>query len=143
VGHLVHVDHGCTAVGDSGVDSNLDTEELAERWHLIATEPGRDDLVTRWSLQATPSPGDAFRSLRGVSCAATKACTAVGAQTSSASALAQRWNGSNWSIDRTPNPPETANSGLAGVSCTSVSTCMAVGFVITGSSTLTLAEKLS
>jgi hypothetical protein len=133
----------CTAVGDSAVDSSLDTHELAERWHVTATERGRDDLVVKWSLQATPSPGDAFRSLRGVSCASTRACTAVGTQTSSATTLAQRWNGLTWSIDRTPSSPGATSSGLAGVSCTSVNACIAVGFIISANNTLTLAERFS
>jgi hypothetical protein len=39
--------------------------------------------------------------------------------------LAERWNGTNWSIQETPNP--TTNSKLDGVSCTSAKACTAVG----------------
>ncbi len=42
-----------------------------------------------------------------------------------ASTLAEHWNGSAWSIVRSPSP--SANSGLNRVACISAADCMAVG----------------
>ncbi len=86
-----------------------------------------------------PSKGDDVRQgffgalvagalLRGVSCSAASACTAVGsvigASPSASHTLALRWNGSAWSAQRTPS--EAGNS-FAGVSCSSATSCVAVG----------------
>ena len=42
-------------------------------------------------------------------------------------ALAERWNGTSWSIERLANPPGSLNSTLQGVSCPSTTACTAVG----------------
>src|SRR5262249_2504885 len=84
----------CTAVGDDNIFGTSVT--LAERW----------DGKT-WTIQPTPNPSGATRiSLSGVSCTSATACTAVGNyQTSnSPGTLAERWNGSTWTIQTTPNP---------------------------------------
>lgn len=53
--------------------------------------------------------------------------------------LAEAWNGTSWSLLRTPSPGSFADE-LRGVSCTSSSSCMAVGdFTGTGNEH-TLAE---
>jgi hypothetical protein len=59
--------------------------------------------------------------------------------------LAERWNGSSWTVQTTPSPVGSYGSGLAGVSCTSLSTCNAVGYLYPNSSvfTDTLAESES
>jgi hypothetical protein len=41
--------------------------------------------------------------------------------------LAERWNGSSWKIQPTPNPPGAISSTLSGVSCTAAAACTAVG----------------
>jgi hypothetical protein len=41
--------------------------------------------------------------------------------------LAERWNGSRWSIERTPRPTGSATSELLGVSCPTSRECIAVG----------------
>jgi hypothetical protein len=78
-----------------------------------------------------------------VSCTAGGACTATGdTATASANAtLAQRWNGTKWSIQRTPNPKGGSSIELAGVSCAAVRVCTAVGQYYNGTATLTLAER--
>ena len=109
----------CVAVGTAVNDSAIPVGLFSERWD------GR-----RWQLQAAPmpagSPGSFFA---GVSCTSPSACTAVGARTDGAGnpvgTLAERWDGSNWSIQRTPNPPP--GGVLAGVSCTSMTACTAAG----------------
>jgi hypothetical protein len=46
--------------------------------------------------------------------------------------LAERWNGSTWGIQATPDPTGTTEAELTGVSCpASVTTCMAAGFYAT------------
>jgi hypothetical protein len=120
----------CVAVGSS----NNDQLTLAEVWN-----------GTSWKIQHTPNPAhSAGASLSGVSCTAPSACTAVGeyAGPSGEVSLAERWNGTAWSIQPTANPPGSGNIvDLTGVSCTSGSTCTAVGaFFNTNGSGGTLAE---
>jgi hypothetical protein len=108
---------------------------LAERWD-----------GTAWTIRATPNPSGAQRSvLSAVSCASATACTAVGSYTNSAGTqltLAERWNGTGWTIQPTPNPIGSTGSGLSDVSCTSATTCTAVGSGSGGTSTsVTLAER--
>jgi hypothetical protein len=102
----------CTAVGRSGAGP------LAERWN-----------GTRWSIQATPNPPQGNGFLSGVACTSATTCIATGASnpfTPSATTLAERWNGTRWTLQVTPNPPQGGGE-LNGVSCTSVSACIAVG----------------
>ena len=124
----------CTAVGDSPLN-DVSKVTLAETWN-----------GTSWSVQATPNPSDATSSdLLGVSCTSATACKAVGDYTDSGGAthtLAERWNGSSWSIQMTPNPEGAAASVLNGVSCTAGAACTAVGdSTDTGGSQVTLAER--
>ena len=109
----------CTAVG--GYDNSAHTLlAFAEVWD-----------GTSWTLQATPSPAGALYSfLRSVSCTSAGACIAVGDQatiTSANAPLAERWDGTHWSIQVTPslsvNPAQ-----LYGVSCSSADACTAVGY---------------
>jgi hypothetical protein len=106
----------CTAVGRSG-NNNL---TLAEVWN-----------GTSWKIQPTPNPAHSDNDVLGsVSCTSPSACTAVGDFTrpSGQVSLAERWNGTSWSVQPTPNPPGSGNTVyLPGVSCTSGSTCTAVG----------------
>jgi hypothetical protein len=109
----------CTAVG--GYDNSAHTLlAFAEVWD-----------GTSWSLQATPSPAGAFYSfLRSVSCTSANACTAAGDQgtiTSANAPLAERWDGTSWSIQATPSPSANPTQ-LFGVSCSSADACTAVGY---------------
>jgi len=109
----------CTAVGTSTNSAGLGVT-LAERWNGI-----------RWGIQKTPDPaGSLSAALVGVSCTSPRSCTAVGDYFSGGRDrnLAEHWNGTSWSIQRTPNPPGAAESDMSGVSCTSPSACAAVGF---------------
>jgi hypothetical protein len=100
--------------------------------------PTRQDLTLAesldrgtWSIEATPNPpGPAFSVLGGVSCTAPNACTAVGyvEGPSKTVTLAERWNGTEWTIQDTPNPAGDKTSRLTGVSCSSQSLCTAVGY---------------
>src|SRR5215469_912521 len=118
----------CMAVGTyvkaSGIGVNL-----AEQWN-----------GTSWRILPTPNPsGIAFSGLLGVTCTSASACMAVGASTTTTGAarpVAERWNGTRWTIQAAPNPPQGGGS-LNGVSCTSASACTAVGASNAG----TLAER--
>jgi hypothetical protein len=86
----------CSAVGYyassliSGVP--LETKTLAESWNGAG-----------WTIKTTPNPaGKPYNALLGVSCSSASACTAVGGFTETllgpSSPLAERWNGSAWSL---------------------------------------------
>lgn len=130
----------CTAVGSSGpllvwlgsltgrpfaamaqwfAAKPLKTTTLAERWN-----------GARWRVEPTPNPaGSSNSTLNGVACSSRRACIAVGSAVAGTVLvpLAERWNGSQWSIERTPRPPRSKNSELLGVSCPTPNDCMAVG----------------
>ena len=123
----------CTAVGDD--ENSADTSvSLAERWN-----------GTAWAVQSTPTPtGSQATYFDAVSCFSASACTAVGNYVSSAGisvSLAERWNGTSWSVQSTPNPSGATGSFLEGVSCTSASACTAVGYYLTSGTFQTLAEN--
>lgn len=111
----------CTAVGDYVKDGTV--VALAERWN-----------GTKWSLQRTPNPtGNRSSELEGVFCTSKDLCTAVGWLDSSSRGryapltLAERWNGTSWSLQTTPNAGGAENV-LYGISCTSKSACTAAGY---------------
>jgi len=80
-----------------------------------------------------------------VSCTSAQACTAVGdhgASTSPNLTLAERWNGTAWTIQDTPNPVGATASELRGISCISASACTAAGdYFGSRGPPLTLAES--
>jgi len=114
----------CTAVGTYFTPTEV--RVLAERWN-----------GTTWSVQATPelkSPFDFVPELLGVSCPESNVCVAVGQYEKGRGkeALIERWNGSSWQLQETPNPTgheasESVRWGLSSVSCVSASECAAVG----------------
>ena len=104
----------CKAVGSSG------NETLVESWD-----------GTSWSTDTTPKiPNATESSFSDVSCTSTIACTAVGyyldntvGAQGARLTLAERWNGTNWTAEQTPDPPvvETeAATSLASTSATVV-----------------------
>ena len=119
----------CTAVGFSFDPSA--SPALAERWD-----------GTSWSIQATPNPAGASRAaLNAVSCTSATACTAVGNYTASGGTqvtLAERWDGTNWSVQATPNPAGATASDLLGVSCATATACTAAGLSTGSTGTKTL-----
>ncbi|HEY8303761.1 MAG TPA: S53 family peptidase [Solirubrobacteraceae bacterium] len=123
----------CTAVGHY-INSEGKELALAEVW-----------ASSKWTIKEPLLPTGAKSShLVGVSCSAAGACTAVGHYVSSGSVelmLAERWNGTAWSIQETPAPTGAKSSSLLGVSCKSAEVCDAVGhYVNSESKELTLAE---
>jgi hypothetical protein len=115
----------CVAVGKAAGG----VAPLAEHWD-----------GTTWTTKPTinPKPTDASSFFDGVSCTSASACTAVGVSVNHANAnppggvftVAERWNGTAWTVQTTPNPG--GGGSLRAVSCTSASSCFAVGFGGTG-----------
>lgn len=116
----------CTAVGTAFFLSTDRSTTLAERWN-----------GTRWSVQRTPNPSNTQGSnFYGVSCIGMRLCWAVGLNTVPSNSpsspptqatLAERWDGSGWTIEHTPTPSITGGSYFQAVSCTSSTSCIAVG----------------
>jgi hypothetical protein len=116
----------CTAVGFATHAGHQVT--LAERWN------GK-----KWQIQPTPNPkGGQYLKLWAVSCASTKACTAVG--TSLRGKFAETWNGTSWKLHTVPTPTGSQVL-LEAVSCTSPSACTAVGVYTRGGRGVPLAER--
>lgn len=120
----------CTAVGNyqSGTGAHV---TLAEAWN-----------GTSWSIQATPNPPALRSGLSAVTCLSAGLCTAVGGQTSRyqvQTPLALAWNGTSWSLQRTPAPHTATQNVLIGVACPAATDCFSVGAAGSdaGSGTLT------
>lgn len=116
----------CVAAGSSDTTHQA---TLVERWN-----------GTSWAIQSTPNPaGAGLVGLSSVSCVTRTFCDTVGFSAANLSAavktLAERWNGSSWTIQATPNP--SGQGSLAGVSCASATSCSAVGYDLNN----TLAEQ--
>src|SRR5205823_6314005 len=125
----------CTAVGSSDDTNSAVYGTLAERWN-----------GSSWAIQPTPNPSGVYGSrLSGVSCSSASGCTAVGGYVTSSGievTLAERWNGTIWAIQPTPNPTGAKSSQLAAVSCNSASACAGVGTYTNSSGTqVPLAER--
>ena len=111
--------HACTAVGSSASPGETHVP-LVERWN-----------GTRWAIQPTPKLPDGGSDWRfsAVSCVSVHACTAVGTYSNSARSvvktLAERWDGTRWAVQPTPNPGGSYIS-LDAVSCGSAGACTAV-----------------
>jgi hypothetical protein len=101
--------------------------------HLLSTG------APAWSVMPIPSPkGSQVTVLTGMSCPSATFCMAVGDSTTSSTAvvmLAERWNGTAWSVVPTP---QSKGSVLSAVSCTSATFCLALGGISGG---MLLAER--
>jgi hypothetical protein len=111
----------CLAVGRSAATTSNQPgtyRTLTERWNGKA-----------WSIVASPNAVSGSGELAGVSCAATKACVAVGNAYGSAlrKSLIESWNGTAWSRVTSADPAAATHSALTGVSCASPTRCLAVG----------------
>src|SRR6516162_6866529 len=128
----------CTAAGVYQ-DSSGAAHPLAERWD-----------GSSWAIQPTPRlPGGAQSQLIDVACTSATGCLAVGYSypkggnnIQSPATLAERWDGSTWRVEHTPNPPGPAASILNAASCVSPSACIAVGNTSNSRvASLTLAQR--
>ena len=87
-----------------------------------------------WRLQPSPNATVPGGQLESVSCPSATACTAVGSNISTGGihvTLAERWNGTTWQRQPTPNPAVDVSFNVApdltGVSCPAASFCEAAG----------------
>jgi hypothetical protein len=112
----------CVAVGDDR-NSSKAWVPLAGGWN-----------GGEWQLQSVPLPSGATEgALEGVSCSSATACTAVGwyhvTSTGENQLLAERWNGSEWTVQATPTQSgKPLYVALNGVTCSSATSCVAVGY---------------
>jgi hypothetical protein len=95
---------------------------------------------TKWAMVPMPAPVGSFNvSIGRLSCTSPTGCTTVGFYYDAAwvlRTLAERWNGSSWTIQTTPNPSALYGDGLESVVCQSATACTAVGFTNINSSGL-------
>jgi len=111
---------GCDAVG---MNTNGEDEivGLVERWNGSA-----------WEVQPTPkSTGAKEDNLESVACRSASECEATGyAEVAEGKhvTLAERWNGTAWSVQSIPTKGNDSN--LVSVSCVSASECVASGFYL-------------
>lgn len=92
-----------------------------------------------WSIETSPNRPGASSRLSAVACTSASACIAVGASDADAAGvrsrtLAERWDGSRWTILRSRDPAGAPYSFLSSISCTSQSSCVAVGEYFPGGS---------
>jgi hypothetical protein len=84
-----------------------------------------------WSIQEPPeASGSTEGVLAAVSCSAESACTAVGHYHQNGGTLrllAERFNGTTWSLQTAAEPAGSITGQLNGVSCPSATNCIAVG----------------
>ena len=121
----------CVAVGSQTSRYQAPTP-LAEAWNGAS-----------WSIETTPAPATfPQNSLSAVACPAATDCFAVGSSGVGAGsgALTEHWNGSSWSIQRTPVTGGFQNY-LGGLACTSATACTAVGGMFTRHGGHALAER--
>jgi hypothetical protein len=109
----------CVAVG-SYEFKRTSLRPLAEVWNGSA-----------WSVTSPPGPAGRTAALDGISCTAVTSCTAAGyaqnATTGYNETLAETWDGSTWTVQKTPNPTNSLSAGLEGIACSSPTSCLAVG----------------
>jgi hypothetical protein len=96
------------------------------QWAMSATWDG-----TSWTLRTVAKPTESKGSiLLDVSCSGTSSCTGVGAYKNSKNvqvSFVERWNGTAWSHQSSPNPVGSTNTVFQGVSCVSSTPCVAAG----------------
>jgi hypothetical protein len=103
----------------------------------------RDTSSTGWTAEHTPNFPLKEGQLTGDSCSLASACIAVGYYINSpflTAAFAEKWNGSSWSLQKTPSPPGSTGSALDSVACSSPTACIAVGYYVTSLGDFALAE---
>jgi hypothetical protein len=108
----------CLAVGSTDTEALNGATGFAETWN-----------GTAWTLVPIAQPSGSIGSrLYAVSCVTTGFCEAVGVYRTSEDtySLAERWNGSSWQVQSSPNQSgQSTETWLDGVSCVSVKFCQA------------------
>ncbi len=126
----------CWAVGVADSGGGGTGQTLAEHWN-----------GTAWSIVPTANTSSSLSNdAASVSCVNSADCWMVGnavSGTGTQQTLAERWNGTAWSIVPTANTSVSEVNGLASVSCLAGSDCWSVGEAASGSggTQQTLAER--
>jgi hypothetical protein len=101
-----------------------------------------------WRLEHSPNATVPGGQIESVSCSSSSACTAVGSAVGRSGlnhALAERWNGASWRLQRAANPAgntvPVSSPELSGVSCPAAKFCEAVGSYQLGLTGTSLAER--
>jgi hypothetical protein len=93
----------------------------------VIQSSGAEAAPSDWSVTPSPNHGGGDNVLKGVSCASSTSCIAVGYRyhrSDVARTMVESWNGSSWSVVHSPN--EGADSSfLYGVTCTDSNNCVA------------------
>jgi len=110
----------CIAIG-SYTTKKPASAMLVERWN------GKE-----WSVEEPPLPAETQQSdLKGVSCSSSSACTAIGifkkGEGETWLPVAERWNGTTWSVQEPAHSGSAKDPELWSVSCPSSAACIAVG----------------
>jgi hypothetical protein len=118
----------CWAVGKYRNSSNpfYEHQTLVEHWD-----------GTGWDIVASPNTSPVrTNSLIGVTCTSASNCWAVGShyvdETATYKTLAERWDGTAWTIVTSPSINAAQYNTLLSVTCASVSDCWATGYYRTG-----------
>jgi hypothetical protein len=117
-GHLDSV--SCTSATSCIAGGLSGDGQLAEQWN-----------GSSWTVMTQTELPDA--DLGGVSCTKATSCTAVGQQLVAINGsgywrtLAERWNGTTWTIEKTPSPGGGDQTTFDAVSCIQTPFCVAVG----------------
>jgi hypothetical protein len=126
----------CVAVGywDGGIGTK--GVPLAEQWN-----------GSTWSSTGAVLPAGAEGGETAyVSCASTTVCEAVGQdyQPPNDVTLAERWDGSSWTVQNSPNPSGASASFFEGIACVNTTTCVGTGAsFLTGGGNGAFAESYS
>ncbi len=122
----------CIAVGAYTVSGGAN-------WALAASWNG-----TSWTLQSVPKPEGAKKStLLDISCSDGTHCTAVGGYNNASNVqvtFVERWNGTTWSQQTSPNPEKSSNTVLQNVSCVDRYSCVGAGDWLSGKTWQTMAQ---
>jgi len=110
----------CVAVGSASTSLNNEVP-LIEHWN---------GQTQKWTIVKAPTrPGFTESALNGVACPASNRCIAVGDSSRPSPftivTLVELWNGSKWTIQKTPSP--ASGGQLNAVGCPSRTQCLAVG----------------
>ena len=123
------------AVGNCYSQTNP-PQTLIERWN-----------GTRWTVQPSPNPEGSpnVHELHGVAAISATNAWAVGDNhniPTSYQTLIERWNGTGWTVQPSPNPGDSSHRRfLFGVAATSATNAWAVGFYTDGTRHWTLVER--
>jgi hypothetical protein len=123
----------CMAVGAYYDYAAGKIQTMAEKWN-----------GENWSRAGSPNTGPRGDQLSAVSCTGASSCMAAGSyytNSGSVQTMAEKWNGKNWSLVKSPNASGTLSDDLLAVSCAGPAFCMAAGYAAGATSSQTLAEK--